>query len=116
MSRKSRFEYIGEKRRASSRSFAKSIMPVTPKGLDLLALSPLTHRGGHVVFTLHAVRVNRRTQDAMSELSDFGRLHNRPLRGFATHREANTPSEASAEFTTGATRPESDEDAADMSV
>ena len=23
---------------------------------------------------------------------------NRPLRGFATHREANTPSEASAEF------------------
>ena len=52
----------------------------------------------------------------MSELSDLGRLHNRPLRGFATHREANTPSEASAEFATGATSPESDEDAADMSV
>ena len=51
------------------------------------------YRGGHEVFTLHAERVNRQGKDAISELSDFGRL----------------------QFATGATRPESDEDAAEMS-
>ena len=47
-----------------------------------------------MVFTPHAARVNRREKDAMSELSDFGRIR----------------------LAAGATSPESDEDAADMSV
>ena len=51
------------------------------------------YRGGHEVFALHAARVSRLGKDAISELSDLGRLR----------------------FATGATRPESDEDAAEMS-
>ena len=68
----------------------ETLQPSDPKRFDTLALSPYVYRGGHVVFALHAARVNRLGKDAISELSDLGRLW----------------------FATGASRPESDEDTA----
>ena len=70
----------------------ETLQPSDPKRFDTLALSPYVYRGGHEVFTLHAERVNRLGKDAISELSDFGRLR------FATgaaKREHNKERQAS---------------------
>ena len=75
-----------------SKAFARAL------GLDFQLVPVKFKSSFHKMLSYLFDRLGIRTVGLLQGLEVFNaETHNRPLRGFATHGEANTPSEASAE-------------------